>query len=163
MVTLGRGLMSGARLLLLDDPFLGLSPIITKRFCDTFRTLRQGGMTLFIAGQHVRRILNVAVAEAATVPALPVTSPLLLILAGGVLALLLSSMSAFAADYFDQSFRTPDEVIHYLDMPVLAAFPKNGHPPMYALPSSDTGALHEAPFRNSERKRLFARRRKDED
>jgi branched-chain amino acid transport system ATP-binding protein len=60
MVTLGRGLMGGARLLLLDDPFLGLSPAIAKRFCDAFRIIRQSGVTLFIAGQHVRRILNVA-------------------------------------------------------------------------------------------------------
>lgn len=60
MVTLARGLMAGARLLLLDDPFLGLSPKIIKRFCDTFRVLRHAGVTLFIAGQHVRRILNVA-------------------------------------------------------------------------------------------------------
>lgn len=60
MVTLGRGLMAGARLLLLDDPFLGLSPKIVRRFCDTFRKLRRSGMTLVIAGQHVRRILNVA-------------------------------------------------------------------------------------------------------
>ncbi len=60
MVTLGRGLMAGARLLLLDDPFLGLSPKIVRRFCNTFRKLRRSGMTLIIAGQHVRRILNVA-------------------------------------------------------------------------------------------------------
>lgn len=60
MITLGRGLMAGARLLLLDDPFLGLSPIIVKRFCETFRTIRQSNVTLFIAGQHVRRILTVA-------------------------------------------------------------------------------------------------------
>jgi len=60
MVTLGRGLMSGAQFLLLDDPFLGLSPKVIKRFCDAFRTLRKKGVTLFIAGQHVRRILNVA-------------------------------------------------------------------------------------------------------
>lgn len=52
--------MSGARLLLLDDPFLGLSPLIVKRFCDAFRDIRKSGVTLFIAGQHVRRILNVA-------------------------------------------------------------------------------------------------------
>jgi branched-chain amino acid transport system ATP-binding protein len=52
--------MSGARLLLLDDPFLGLSPLIVKRFCDAFRSIRKSGATLFIAGQHVRRILNVA-------------------------------------------------------------------------------------------------------
>jgi len=60
MVTLARGLMAGARLLLLDDPFLGLSPKIIKRFCETFRVLRRSGVTLFIAGQHVQRILNVA-------------------------------------------------------------------------------------------------------
>jgi branched-chain amino acid transport system ATP-binding protein len=60
MITLGRGLMAGARLLLLDDPFLGLSPIIVRRFCEAFRTIRQSNVTLFIAGQHVRRILNVA-------------------------------------------------------------------------------------------------------
>jgi len=60
MITLGRGLMSGARLLLLDDPFLGLSPIIVRRFCEAFRSIRQSGVTLFVAGQHVRRILNVA-------------------------------------------------------------------------------------------------------
>ena len=60
MVTLARGLMARARLLLLDDPFLGLSPKVIKRFCDTFKTLRQCGLTLFIAGQHVRRILKVA-------------------------------------------------------------------------------------------------------
>lgn len=60
MVTLGRGLMAGAKLLLLDDPFLGLSPKIVMRFCDTFRKLRRSGITLVIASQHVRRILNVA-------------------------------------------------------------------------------------------------------
>ncbi len=52
--------MAGARLLLLDDPFLGLSPKIVRRFCQTFRQLRDSGMTLLIAGQHVRRLLNVA-------------------------------------------------------------------------------------------------------
>lgn len=60
MVTLARGLMARVRLLLLDDPFLGLSPKIVKRFCDTFKILRQCGLTLLIAGQHVRRILKVA-------------------------------------------------------------------------------------------------------
>jgi branched-chain amino acid transport system ATP-binding protein len=60
MVTLGRGLMAESRLLLLDDPFIGLSPKYVKLFCGTFRSLRQNGMTLLIAGQHVRRILNVA-------------------------------------------------------------------------------------------------------
>ncbi len=60
MVILARGLMAGARVLLLDDPFLGLSPKYVKIFCDVFRKLRRQGMTLLISGQHVRRILNVA-------------------------------------------------------------------------------------------------------
>jgi branched-chain amino acid transport system ATP-binding protein len=60
MVVLARGLMAGGKILLLDDPFLGLSPKYVKIFCDIFRTLRRQGMTLLISGQHVRRILNVA-------------------------------------------------------------------------------------------------------
>ncbi|NLI33269.1 MAG: ATP-binding cassette domain-containing protein [Deltaproteobacteria bacterium] len=60
MVTLARGLMSGARLLLLDDPFQELSPRVFKRFSDTFRSLKEVGITLVIAGQHVRRILHMA-------------------------------------------------------------------------------------------------------
>lgn len=60
MVTLARGLMSGARLLLLDDPFLALSPKLVRRFCDTFLSLRQRGMTLLIAGQEAGFLLKVA-------------------------------------------------------------------------------------------------------
>jgi branched-chain amino acid transport system ATP-binding protein len=60
MVTLGRSLMADTSLLLLDDPFLGLSPKYVQIFCNTFRILRQSGLTLFISGQHVPRILNVA-------------------------------------------------------------------------------------------------------
>jgi branched-chain amino acid transport system ATP-binding protein len=60
MVTLGRGLMSGARLLLLDDPFLGLSPRLVRRFCDAFRGLIARGLTLLIASQYAHRILQVA-------------------------------------------------------------------------------------------------------
>lgn len=72
------------------------------------------------------RILNVSVAESAAVPSLPTNSPVILILAGGILALIISMGSAFGVDYLNPSFRTPDEVIRYLDVPVLAALPKNG-------------------------------------
>jgi branched-chain amino acid transport system ATP-binding protein len=60
MLTLARGLMGGARLLLLDDPFLGLAPKDVSRLCNTLRQIRRHGFTLFMAGQHVRRILSVA-------------------------------------------------------------------------------------------------------
>ncbi len=73
-----------------------------------------------------KRILNVSVAESAAIPSLPVSSPSVLILAGGILALIVSMGSAFGVDYLNPSFRTPDEVIRYLDVPVLAALPKNG-------------------------------------
>jgi len=60
MLTVARGLMSGARLLLLDDPFLGLAPKNVNRLCDTMKLIRRHGITLLLAGQHVRRILKVA-------------------------------------------------------------------------------------------------------
>jgi branched-chain amino acid transport system ATP-binding protein len=60
MLTLARGIMSGARLLMLDDPFLGLAPRDVSRLCNTLREIRRQGFTLFMAGQHVRRILSVA-------------------------------------------------------------------------------------------------------
>lgn len=60
MVTLARGLMSEPRLLMLDEPFVGLSPKLVQRFCDSFRDLRQAGVTLLISGQLIQRVLNVA-------------------------------------------------------------------------------------------------------
>jgi branched-chain amino acid transport system ATP-binding protein len=60
MVTLARSLMAGARLLLLDDPFLGFSPNMVKRFAEVFKRLPREGLTLCISGQHVRHILALA-------------------------------------------------------------------------------------------------------
>jgi branched-chain amino acid transport system ATP-binding protein len=52
--------MAGASLLMLDDPFLGLAPRDINRLCHTLKLIRRHGLTLFLAGQHVRRILSVA-------------------------------------------------------------------------------------------------------
>jgi branched-chain amino acid transport system ATP-binding protein len=60
MVTLGRGLMAEPRLLLLDEPFMGLSPKLVRRFCSSFRELAGAGITLMISGQHIRRVLKIA-------------------------------------------------------------------------------------------------------
>jgi uncharacterized protein involved in exopolysaccharide biosynthesis len=76
-------------------------------------------------------VLNVAIAEEPRTPALPVwsfwsASCLSLISACG-----LSTGLVFAADYFDPSFRTPDEVLEFLGSPVLAclpATPAKSHP-----------------------------------
>jgi uncharacterized protein involved in exopolysaccharide biosynthesis len=72
-----------------------------------------------------RRIVNVAIAEAATAPALPVHSRSLFAMLGILFAVLVSVGAAFAADYFDTSFRTADEVEAFLNTPVLAAMPNN--------------------------------------
>lgn len=69
------------------------------------------------------QIMNVAVAEPASVPALPTASPLLKLVLGCILALIVSLGLAFAADYCDPSFRTPQEVEVFLKVPVLAALP----------------------------------------
>jgi uncharacterized protein involved in exopolysaccharide biosynthesis len=73
-----------------------------------------------------QRIVNVAIAEAATVPAFPVRSTGFFVLLGGLLATLVSVASAFVADYFDPRLRTADEVEAVLNTPVLAAIPRNG-------------------------------------
>ncbi|MGH9513865.1 MAG: GumC family protein [Terriglobales bacterium] len=68
-------------------------------------------------------ILNVAVAQKARVPALPIWSLWMF----GFVALLtsgtVSTWLAFTADYFSPAFRTPEEVIAYLGSPVLASLP----------------------------------------
>jgi uncharacterized protein involved in exopolysaccharide biosynthesis len=73
-----------------------------------------------------RGILNVAIAEAPTVPALPARSSWLYGLLSVFLAGTASIVLAFTSDFLDPSFRTPDEVTAYLESPVLASFPKNG-------------------------------------
>jgi uncharacterized protein involved in exopolysaccharide biosynthesis len=69
------------------------------------------------------RIVNVAIAEQPTVPALPSNSPWRFLLMGGFLATIVSLGMAFTLDYLDSSFRTRSEVIAELNIPVLAAVP----------------------------------------
>jgi uncharacterized protein involved in exopolysaccharide biosynthesis len=71
-------------------------------------------------------ILNVAIAESPTVPALPARSFWLYGLLSVFLAGTGSVGLAFTSDFLDPSFRTPDEVVGFLESPVLASLPKNG-------------------------------------
>ena len=60
MLALGRGLMGRPRVLLLDDPFMGLEPRAMGGLSERIRTLAGRGIALLVAGQHVRRILGLA-------------------------------------------------------------------------------------------------------
>lgn len=73
------------------------------------------------------RISNVVVAEPATVPFAPQGRRLTVVLIGGFLACLFSVLLALAADRWDPSFRTPEEVESFLGSPVVAAFPRSGN------------------------------------
>lgn len=60
MLAIGRALMAKPRLLLLDEPSMGLAPIIVQ---DVFRTLRQineDGLTIFLVEQNVRQALKIS-------------------------------------------------------------------------------------------------------
>jgi uncharacterized protein involved in exopolysaccharide biosynthesis len=71
-----------------------------------------------------QRVANVVIAEPATVPSLPASSPWMTILLGGLLACVASVSTAFVAEQVDSSFRTPDEVREFLSVPVFAVIPK---------------------------------------
>jgi branched-chain amino acid transport system ATP-binding protein len=60
MLALGRGLMAQPRLLLLDEPTLGLAPIVAQGIFETIQELRAEGLTILLAEQDARRTLTIA-------------------------------------------------------------------------------------------------------
>jgi len=60
MLAIARALMSRPRLLLLDEPSLGLAPIVVKQIFAILRELTQQGMTLFLVEQNARHALAIA-------------------------------------------------------------------------------------------------------
>ncbi len=69
-------------------------------------------------------ILNVTIAEPASIPILPTHSAMFFVLVAFVAAGVSGTGAAFVADYVSPAFRTPEEVIGYLGMPVLASLPE---------------------------------------
>ena len=72
-----------------------------------------------------KRIVNVTIAEAATVPALPALNIVWLFVGGFFTAGIVSVGAAYAVDRMDPSFRSPDELVRYLNVKVLAAIPSS--------------------------------------
>ncbi|MDU5452575.1 ABC transporter ATP-binding protein [Pseudescherichia vulneris] len=60
MLAIARALMSRPRLLLLDEPSLGLAPLVVKQIFQVLRELTQGGMTLFLVEQNANHALNLS-------------------------------------------------------------------------------------------------------
>jgi len=59
MCAIGRGLMSGPKLLLLDEPSAGLAPVVVQQVFDLVRRLRAEGFTVLIVEQNVQQVLKV--------------------------------------------------------------------------------------------------------
>jgi branched-chain amino acid transport system ATP-binding protein len=60
MLALARGLMSRPKLLMLDEPSLGLAPIIAKDFLSEVEKLREEGLTVLLVEQNARAALRIA-------------------------------------------------------------------------------------------------------
>ena len=60
MVAIGRGLMARPRCLMLDEPSLGLAPIMVDTLADTIVSLHKSGLTILLVEQRVDLALRLA-------------------------------------------------------------------------------------------------------
>ena len=60
MLAIGRALMAGPRLLLLDEPSMGLAPRLVAEIYTAIRRLREVGTTIFLVDQNARAALAIA-------------------------------------------------------------------------------------------------------
>ncbi|MBS9778450.1 MAG: ABC transporter ATP-binding protein [Gammaproteobacteria bacterium] len=60
MLAIGRGLMSKPDLLLLDEPSLGLAPIVIQQIFDIIESIRDEGITIFLVEQNANKALQIA-------------------------------------------------------------------------------------------------------
>lgn len=60
MLAIGRAMMSKPRMILLDEPSLGLAPIIIQQIFDIIQTLRDEGVTIFLVEQNANQALRIA-------------------------------------------------------------------------------------------------------
>lgn len=60
MLSIGRAMMGRPKLLLLDEPSLGLAPLLIKEIFATFKKMNRGGLTLFIVEQEIELSLTIS-------------------------------------------------------------------------------------------------------
>ncbi len=60
MLAIGRSLMGGPRLLMLDEPSLGLAPLVVDRIFEAVRTINRQGVSVLLVEQDVQRALGLA-------------------------------------------------------------------------------------------------------
>jgi branched-chain amino acid transport system ATP-binding protein len=60
MLAIGRALMAKPRVLLLDEPSMGLAPIVVQDIFRALKRINADGMTLFLVEQNVRQALRIA-------------------------------------------------------------------------------------------------------
>jgi branched-chain amino acid transport system ATP-binding protein len=60
MLAVGRALMSRPKLILLDEPSMGLAPVLVLRLFDLIRRVREEGYTILVVEQNVRQVLKLA-------------------------------------------------------------------------------------------------------
>ncbi len=60
MLAMGRAMMSRPKLLMLDEPSMGLSPLMMKKIMSTIKTLQEQGTTILLVEQNARAALRLA-------------------------------------------------------------------------------------------------------
>jgi len=60
MLALGRGLMARPKLLMVDEPFLGLSPMVSKQMMDALRRINDAGVSILFIEQNVQVALSMS-------------------------------------------------------------------------------------------------------
>jgi branched-chain amino acid transport system ATP-binding protein len=60
MLALGRGLMGKARILMIDEPSLGLAPLITENLYKTIKEINQSGLTVLLVDENAEHIAGLA-------------------------------------------------------------------------------------------------------
>jgi len=60
MLTIGRGLMSHPKLLLLDEPSLGLAPLLVNTIFETLKQVNEAGVTVVLVEQNAHMALKIA-------------------------------------------------------------------------------------------------------